>query len=220
MKTVLVIAPHADDETLGCGGTLLKMKAAGDRLGWLLATSPTPKNGFPVEFARQREQDIRTVKERYGFSFVEILDFPPGGIAETPRKKLVEELSRMIEIFKPHTVFLPFEGDVHSDHRAIFESCQSALKTFRAPDVERILCYETISESDQSFRPSFIPNVFVNISDFLEEKIDIMNTYSSEIAHFPFPRSREAIEALAHLRGAQAGFAAAEAFMLMRERVL
>ncbi len=220
MKTVLVIAPHADDETLGCGGTLLKMKAAGDRFGWLLATSPTPKNGFLVEFARQREQDIRTVKERYGFSFVEILDFPPGGIGETPRKKLVEDLSRVIETFKPHTVFLPFEGDVHSDHRVLFEACQSALKTFRAPDVERILCYETISESDQSFHPSFIPNVFVDISGFLEEKIDIMNTYSSEIAHSPFPRSEKAIEALAHLRGAQAGFAAAEAFMLMRERVL
>lgn len=220
MKTVLVIAPHADDETLGCGGTLLKMKAAGNRLGWLLATSPTPKNGFPVEFACQREQDIQTVKERYGFSFVEILDFPPGGIAEAHRKTLVEDLSRVIETFKPQTVFLPFKEDVHSDHRAIFEACQSALKTFRAPNVERILCYETISESEQSFLPLFIPNVLVNISDFLEEKIAIMNIYSSEITQFAFPRSGKAIEALACLRGAQAGFPAAEAFMLMRERLL
>ena len=219
MRSVLVVAPHADDETLGCGGTILKMRHQGARLGWLLVTAPSVENGYPEGFSRQREGEIQTVMQRYGFTSIAALGFPPGGIAETPRKILVQRLSREIASFKPQTIFLPFGGDVHSDHRIIFDACQSALKTFRAPSVERILCYETLSETEQGFASSFTPNVFVDISCFLEEKIDIMETYSSEMAEFPFPRSERAIESLARFRGAQAAFHAAEAFMLLRERV-
>ncbi len=121
----------------------------------------------------------------------------------------------MIETFKPHTVFLPFEGDVPPitvlfSSLASRRSRPSGHRTRRAHPLLR----DDLRERSK-LPPSFIPNVFVDISGFLEEKIDIMNTYSSEIAHFPFPRSRKAIEALAsgeRKRDCQL----AEAFMLMR----
>lgn len=219
MSSTLVIAPHADDETLGCGGTILKMRREGVRLGWLLVTSPSVEHGYPEDFVRRRVSEIQAVTQRYGFDFVKILDFPPGGIAEASRKTLVGRLSDAMNEFAPQTVFLPHGGDVHSDHRIIFEACQSALKTFRAPQAERILCYETLSETEQGFAPSFLPNVFVDISGFLEGKLGVIELYASETATFPFPRSRFALESLARYRGAQAGFQAAEAFMLMRERI-
>lgn len=82
------------------------------------------------------------------------------------------------------------------------------------------LAYETLSETDASIghRDSFDPNVFVDISDWLEEKIRVLKCYESELGEFPFPRSEEAVRALSKVRGAASGFMAAEAFMLLKER--
>jgi len=219
MKSVLVVAPHADDETLGCGGTILKMNKQNFRIIWLLITSISVKNGYDHISSSRRKKEISVVMERYNFFATEELDFCPGTVGEIPRKVLVEQLSHKIDAFRPEIVFMPFWGDVHSDHRVVFEACQSALKPFRAPWVERVLCYETISETDQSLVSTFAPNSFVDISGQLEEQISIMEKYSTELGTFPFPRSVEAIKSLARFRGAQAGFQAAEAFLLLRERI-
>ena len=76
------------------------------------------------------------------------------------------------------------------------------------------------TETDFSLDPAaqFHPNVFVDISDHLERKLELLGIYGSELAPHPFPRSLEAIRALAVVRGAASGFAAAEAFQLLRER--
>lgn len=79
---------------------------------------------------------------------------------------------------------------------------------------------ETLSETE--FAPStkedsFIPNVFIDISDFMDQKINIMKIFSSEIAEHPFPRSERNIRALGTLRGATAGCEYAESYMLLKE---
>ncbi len=219
MKSLLVISPHADDETLGCGGTILKMKDKGMRIGWVIITDPSIDSGYSVDFIERRDREISMVAECYGFSSVTRLKISPGEIVDVPRGILIGSIADAITDFNPHTIFLPSGDDVHSDHRIVFEASQSVLKTFRRPSVERILCYETISESDQTFESPFAPNVFINIDGYLERKIDIMKMFSSEIFDFPFPRSACAIKSLAHFRGAQAGFLAAESFRLMRERI-
>ena len=83
------------------------------------------------------------------------------------------------------------------------------------------MLYETISETDIAFGVStgkFKPNIYVDISTFLDKKVAVMELYEGETGEFPFPRSEKAIRGLACYRGASAGFVAAEAFMLMRER--
>ena len=103
---------------------------------------------------------------------------------------------------------------MHSDHRVTFEAVSACTKWFR----HRCKAdeYETLSETDFGIDPrdaQFKPNLFVNISDYLEQKL-AMRVYSSELGEFPFPRS-ENLE-LAQIRGAQAGCEAAEAFMSLR----
>jgi len=96
----------------------------------------------------------------------------------------------------------------------------SSTKSFRYPFIKRVLVYETISETDFGMKPEdggFRPNVFNNISDFLEEKLNILDIFESEMGDFPFPRSRIALTALSQLRGAQSNCEAAEAFMLIKE---
>jgi LmbE family N-acetylglucosaminyl deacetylase len=102
----------------------------------------------------------------------------------------------------------------------MFEAVYSCTKSFRYPFIRKIYMMETLSETDFALstkEDSFVPNVFVDISEFLQKKIDIMRVFESEIADHPFPRSLRNIEALATLRGATAGCEYAESFMLLKE---
>ena len=134
-------------------------------------------------------------------------------------------IARLSDIFtevKPNFVYVPYPGDIHSDHKAVFDASVACTKWFRHPYVQRVLVYETMSETDFTINPDtngFRPNVFVNIQSYLDKKMDIMNIYRSEVGEHPFPRSEKAIRSLAYLRGAASGYEAAEAFMLLKERI-
>ena len=216
MKNILVIAVHPDDETLGCGGTLLKHKANGDNIHWLIATQTDPQG----EFFKKRKGEIASVAKAYGFTSVHHLELQSMRVDEYSMSTLIAKISQIITQIKPEFLYLPFKNDVHSDHRKIFEAAFSCTKSFRYPFIEKIYMMETLSETE--FAPStkeesFIPNVFVDVSGYLEEKIAIMKLYKGEMAEHPFPRSEQNIRALATLRGATAGCEYAESFMLLKE---
>ncbi len=219
MKKVLVIAPHADDETLGCGGVLHKYKSLGYELSWLLVTEMSEEAGYTATAVKRREKEIEQVKLLYGFSRVFRLRFYPAQLDILPRSELIREISSVISEVMPQDVFTPFGGDVHSDHKVVFDAVAAASKTFRNPCVKRLLAYETLSETDfalQGVPSCFNPNLFVDIDGFLEKKLEALTLYQSEIDQFPFPRSTRAVEALASLRGVQAGCRNAEAFVLLK----
>jgi LmbE family N-acetylglucosaminyl deacetylase len=86
--------------------------------------------------------------------------------------------------------------------------------------VKEIYAFETLSStewSDRGIGPSFNPNRFVDISDQLERKLNALAVYRSELREFPHPRSLEGARALARVRGACVGVAAAEAFEVIRQ---
>ncbi len=216
MNKVLIIAVHPDDETLGCGGTLLRHKADGDAIHWLISTETHKTNPF----YKIREKEIEKVSKLYDFDSVHNLRFKTMQVDEYSMSELIGKISSVINKVNPNIIYLPFKGDVHSDHRHIFEAAYSCTKSFRYPFIKKIYMIETLSETE--FAPStkedsFIPNVFVNITDFMDKKLDIMKVFESEIAEHPFPRSLRNLKALATLRGATAGCEYAESFMLLKE---
>jgi LmbE family N-acetylglucosaminyl deacetylase len=216
----LVIAPHPDDELLGCGGTLLRRKAEGGTLGWLIVTGITEAQGWDSERVQSRDREIDAVRAAVGFDEVFNLRLPTTRLDELPAGEIVEQFSRVFRQFAPEEVLLPHRGDVHSDHRVVFDAAASCTKWFRYPSVRRVMAYETLSETDFALQPqdAFVPNLFVDISAQLESKIAALRIYESELGKPPFPRSLEAVRALAMVRGAASGFLAAEAFQLLRER--
>lgn len=219
-KSILVVAPHPDDESLGCGGTLLKHINNGDEVHWLIITSMSLACGYSQQQINKRRDEIKVVSQLFNFSSVTVLDFPPASLDSVDTADLVGAISKNIKATLPHTVYLPYRYDVHSDHKAVFDAAMSSTKSFRAASVKRLLCYETLSETDFNLDPNhaqFSPNVWVDINDFLEQKINILKTYQSELSEFPFPRSLDAVEALAKVRGVQCNSKAAEAFMLLKE---
>ena len=213
---VLILAVHPDDETLGCGGTLLKHKDNGDEIHWLICTTISKSHGY----YETREKEIKKVVDMYGFKSVHNLRLKTMQVDEYSMSDLIGKISKVINEVQPNIVYLPFKGDVHSDHRKVFESSYSCTKSFRYSFIKKIYMIETLSETE--FSPStkednFIPNVFVDISEYMDKKLEIIKIFDSEIEEHPFPRSLRDIKALATFRGATAGCEYAESFVLLKE---
>ena len=220
MSKVSIITPHPDDETLGCGGTILKHKADGDSIHWLIISGMTEKQGFSPQLIHKRQEEIESVARIYGFEKVHNLNLPTTRLDEIPLRDIITAISNIFLEVKPNIVYLPNRSDVHSDHKIVFQTTWSCCKTFRFPFIRRVLMYEILSETD--FVPAlpetaFFPNIFSDISPYLDRKIEIMREYSGEMREHPFPRSEQNIRSLATVRGATANVEYAEAFMLLRE---
>ena len=220
MSKVSIITPHPDDETLGCGGTILKHGAMGDSLHWIIITGMTEEQGFSSQKIKKRQEEIEQVKHMYGFEMVNSLNLPTMRLDALPMGDIIKAISTVLMEFKPHIIYLPNRSDVHSDHRVVFQAAWSCCKTFRFPFIRRVLMYEIPSETD--FSPAlseavFTPTIFSDITPHLERKIEIMRTYRGELEEHPFPRSERNIRSLATIRGATAGVEYAEAFMLLKE---
>jgi LmbE family N-acetylglucosaminyl deacetylase len=215
----LVIAPHPDDEILGVGGTLLKRRAQGGEIGWILMTEMKTENGYTKEVVNQRRTEIESIESFMGFGFFSEMKFATSSLDQVPMALLVDKLSKAIREFEPQEILLPHFSDVHSDHRVTFEAASSCVKWFRQPSVNRIMSYETVSETGfgLNLNLDFQPNLFIDIERYLERKVEALNIYTSETDNHPFPRSKETLIALATLRGSSSGFKAAEAFELLRE---
>lgn len=225
-KQVIVISTHPDDETLGAGGTLLKHIAQGDHVHCIFCTDIFEEEGFSKESVLTREKEIAQVINSYNFTSTHRLGLKTMKVDKYTKSTLVTKFSQVFQSIQPNILYLPFCDDVHSDHRAIFEAVFSCTKSFRYPSIQKVLMMETLSETE--FAPSlphksFIPNVFVDVTDFIDQKCQIMQIYKSEIAPPPFPRSVKNIRALALYRGSTMGGIKsptyAEAFMLLKEKL-
>jgi len=222
MRT-LVIAPHADDELLGCGGTLLRRREEGGVVGWLLVTSMNPGKSWSAERIEERNGEIDQVRRGLGVLPEHLFEMglQAAELDQIPTSELIGKISEVFVRFQPEEVLLPHAFDIHSDHRVVFDAAAACTKWFRYPSVKRVLAYETVSETDFILKPEghFIPTVFVDITSLIDRKIALMSIYESEVDRHPFPRSEIALRAQAQSRGAQSGFGSAEAFQLLRERV-
>ena len=216
---ILVISAHPDDETLGCGGTLLKHRGQGDELYWLIVTQAFQPQ-WSTETIKQKAQEVEQVHKAYGFKKLHRLGFPTTKLDSLSQTKIMEGIRKVAEEINPQWIYVVHGGDIHSDHRIVFEATMAVFKPFHKFGGQKILCFECSSSTDAApMRPEriFLPNTFSDITPYLEEKIKIMKLYGTEIHQDPLPRGLSAIRALARYRGATIGVEYAEAFMLIRE---
>lgn len=219
MRT-LVISPHADDETLGVGGTLLKRIEAGVEVAWLNVTIPSSTIGWDADKIALRQVEIQQVADEYKLSKRYQLNHQASELNSSKTQELISEISNVIESHKPEEMFIPHWSDAHSDHGYVFEAAFAASKWFRSPSLRRILCYETLSETNfpkPGLEP-FQPNFYEDITDTFQKKLQIVAKYQSEILNHPFPRSLDSLTSLAKLRGSESGFEYAESFQLIYSR--
>lgn len=212
---VLIVAPHPDDEVLGCGGTISKHVAEGDEVVLCIVTKTFPPE-WSEDFHESRLVEIEKSRVTLGISKIFSLDFETAMLDSIPQKNVNSKLIDIVEKCNPDIMYIPFKGDLHTDHRVVFESCLVSVRP-RGHCPKKVLAYETLSETSWGSHISpFVPNYYVNIEKHLNNKLDAMRAYKSEIKEWPDQRSLESIEIHAKSRGSEIGLKAAEAFMLVR----
>jgi len=219
MKKVLVVSAHPDDEVLGAGGTLLKHRNAGDEIYWIIVTSVLESYGFSKEHIDSRNKEINKIAKILNVKEVFQLGYPTMQISPSDLSGLIQQVSKIFGGVQPETIYTLNRSDAHSDHRVISDAVMACTKAFRYPFIKKVLMYECISETE--FAPAFpekvfIPNYWVDISGLMNEKLELMKIYESELGNHPFPRSLRNIESLATFRGASVGVDYAEAYQIVK----
>lgn len=222
-KTVLVLAPHNDDETLGCGATIAKHVDMGDDV--YIATLTSIEEGHPVMTPNKpiiRSETIEAMgilgvpKENIIFK-----DLPNVLLNDIPMHTVNKVVHDVIESVQPDVLYVPFMYDLHKDHREVLYAAQVAARTCTPTGrkIKEIYMYETLSETHWNVdhtEGGFLPNVFNNIEDHIEKKVEAVQAYKSQLKTYPDVRCVEAIRALALFRGSVMGMEHAEAFVLVR----
>jgi LmbE family N-acetylglucosaminyl deacetylase len=216
---VLVLAPHPDDEVLGAGGTIARLSAAGAEVVVAIVTKGAPPL-FTETGAEEVRSEAQAAHAHLGVARTVFLSQPAARLDEVPHHRLNQAFGELLREVAPDTLLLPFVGDIHLDHQLTFLSGLVAARPHGVKFPSRILCYETVSETNWNaplISPTFAPNVFVDISAQLERKLEAMGLFGSQQREFPHERSLAALRALAMFRGSTVHRAAAEAFMLVRQ---
>lgn len=224
--TVLVLAAHGDDELLGPGGTLIRHARAGDAVHSVICVGKPnlamySKARYGGAVLAKRKRQAEAVGKKLGFKSVLNLGLKDECL-EQDLNSTVTAIEKAVHKIKPNIVYLHHGGDLNQDHRGVFKAAMIALRGYAKPRVSKVLCFETVSTTEQAPQVpgwQFSPNYFVDVTDTLEAKIKALQIYDDELVAFPHPRSAEGLRALAQVRGSAVGLRAAEAFQLIRETV-
>lgn len=222
-ETILVVAPHADDETLGAGGTIARLVAE-DRTVIVAVMTGRGKSPHPIfgdeAFARV-QGEFRSAMGVLGVERFIFADLPTTLLSDIPLHQINRAAADIVASTRPDVVLLPFEHDLHKDHGILNYAFRVALRPHlesnRKPHA--VLAYEVPTEThlqSPHLHPSFEPHLWIDITSYLASKRAALACFDSQIVPPPGLRSLEAVEALATWRGAQIGVSAAEAFMVLR----
>lgn len=211
-ETVLVIAAHPDDEVLGCGATMARHAHQGDDVHVLFVadgvTSRVGTNDTDRREPARRAASILGCREPVFF------DLPDQKLDARPFLEIAQAIEPTIEQIKPTIIYTHHNGDLNLDHRLVHQAVLTALRPLPSSTFKSIFAFEVASSTE--WGEGFRPDKFINISDFIDRKMEALHAYDHEMRAFPHARSYEALRALATLRGVSVGLPAAEAFMTLR----
>lgn len=221
MNKVLVIAAHPDDETLGAGGAILRHIDDGDEVRVVILADGVTSHHAIKEPQREAARAACAV---LGVTDLHLEDLPDQRLDGSALLDTIQVIEKHVRDFAPSIVYTHHRGDSNQDHRTIFDATVVAVRPKPGGTVKRVLCYEVPSSTDWGApfpEWAFQPNVYINITAYLDRKIaafaEYSKTHRSEVMPYPHPRSLESVRIFAQARGTTVGVDAAEAFMLVRE---
>jgi len=221
---VLVVAPHADDETIGAGGTIARHVQHDDDVTVAVMTGhgEEPHPLWPRSVWDTVRGEAAEAMARLGVQDLVFEEIPAALVAEQQAWRVNQIAEALIRKTRPEILYVPFAFDLHRDHRAIFNAFSVAWRPVseHGRGVREVLCYEVLSETHWNppyLEAGFVPNVWIDISETVDAKMQALECFKSQMGSAPSPRSPDAMKALARWRGAQAGTHYAEAFVLVRK---
>lgn len=229
-QRVLVLAPHADDEVYGCGGTIAKLKDVGSKV-YVIVVSV----GDVAHYGEKSNKQLVSGDTRYkeftaAMKFLKVDDFEiiyrdtdtHLRLDMIPRRELINLFERecrlAIDKIKPSILILPAVS-YNQDHEAVFRAGFTACRP-HLPDIKPfqniVISCDNPAISWSLEREKFHPNFYIDISNYLDKKLKAVRLHKSQMKPSIHHASVENIEALARVRGREISVEAAEAFMCHR----
>lgn len=218
-NVVLVVAAHADDEALGCGGTIARHVAEGDIVhAVFLADGVSSRQDSNSDELERRLNATEKARQILGITTIAFLGLPDNRLDSLALIDIVQPLEAIIEKINPHIIYTHHNGDLNVDHRIAHQAVMTACRPLPGSSVKEVMTFEIMSSTEwnSANHHPFVPNCFVDISNYMEKKIESLEAYSLEMRAAPHSRSTDHLISLAKHRGSCIGVQAAEAFMVMR----
>lgn len=222
----MVIAAHPDDELIGCAGRIAKHVENGDVVKILImAEGSTSRSETRLVKQHQSKIDIlqgaaKRAAQILGVEQISFAGFPDNRMDECALLDIIKVIEKEVSLFGPSIVYTHHPEDLNIDHGVTHRAVLTACRPIGEDNQIQLMAYETLSSTEWNAPNAsiqFSPNIFVNIELQWEKKLAALREYQSEMRDFPHPRSLEAIEALAKVRGSTCSFKYAEAFSLIRK---
>jgi len=218
-QVVLILAAHPDDEVLGCGGTIAKLKQMNCIVHTIfLADGETSRLDANDVNISSRKQSAINAAEVLGTEKPIFINYPDNQLDSIPRLKIIQQVESFTNKINPNLIITHHGGDLNIDHRITHEVALTISRPTPWSKTSSVICFEIPSSTDWSSYQStqFSPQLFVDISKFTTQKNNALKCYGEELRDFPHSRSVKSLEALSVVRGAQSGLNCAEAFMIVR----
>ena len=214
---ILIIAAHPDDEILGCGGTISKLKDTND-INVLFMTDGVSARGKNKKEIIKRKKACINLFKYLNLPRPIFFNFPDNEMDKISLLKITKKIEGKIKIYKPDTIFTHFSHCLNIDHRLTYEAVITACRPINKLSVKKILSFEIPSSTDWALfkGKNFQPNYYIDISRHLKKKIDLIKFYKQELRNYPHSRSIKSIISLANVRGVSCGVKHAEGFYLNR----
>jgi len=220
-EKILIIAAHPDDEAIGCGGYIAKKSSQNAEIKAIFLTNGvSARDDSCKKDINLRKKSLEESSKILGIKEFSILNFPDNQLDAIPLINVIKEVEKVIIKFRPEIILTHHIGDLNIDHQITHKATITACRPINGKSVKQILSFEVLSSTEwqsSSSSEQFIPNYFVNITDFIDKKISSLKSYQEELRKSPHSRSLEAIKALAKLRGETSGYKYAESFKIIRQ---
>lgn len=218
---MLVIVAHADDEALGCAGTIAKHIDNGDSVNVIFMTDGvSSRNIKSQQHEIERKSAMDSAMKVLSIEHYQCFNFPDNQMDSVPLLEVTKVIETVIEKVKPSIIYTHFSHDLNIDHQITHQAVMTACRPIKDSSVKEIYSFEVLSSTEwqSTSQPSFQCQYIVDITPYWHKKEQALLCYQEELRSFPHSRSIVCIEALATLRGATHGFIKAEAFQV--ERIL
>lgn len=223
-NSVLVIVAHPDDEVLGCSGTIARLAQEGNDvyiaiLGEGITARYKQREQADQKILEALHERAHKVAKLLGAKDIFMHNLSDNRFDSISLLDVVKIIEDLVSKIAPEVIYTHHGGDLNIDHQVVHRAVLTATRPIQGCSVREIYAFEVLSSTEwafQQFKPSFHPNVFVDITSTLSIKLEAFSLYETETRSFPHPRSIEAIRATARRWGSAVGCEAAEVFELIR----
>lgn len=218
-RRILVVAAHPDDEVLGCGGTLIKEIAQGSEVYCLiLGKGITSRSIHNPNDLTQLMRSCDQANTCLGVKDKWVLDYPDNQYDSVPLLQVVKSIECVKTLVQPDAVFTHYQNDLNVDHQIAFRATLTACRPVANESVRGLYSFYTPSATEWG-SGGFAPNLYVDITTTIDQKLKSLEYYSGELRQDPHPRSIEGIKAFTRYYGSIVCVEHAEPFKIIRVQV-